>query len=111
MYISIFAKQIKKLNVFTYNMNTRTKVMDSIASRTRSHDITIRPILNTKKVKNDKKRTHPMLLRNWKFHSESFSFSNRHKDFIYEVDFDFDDASEQWRKNKISKGNGTYVYA
>ena len=73
-------------------MNTRTKVMDSIASRTRSHDLTVKPILKTKKVETDKKRT-------------------RRKDFVYEVDFDFDDASEQWRKNKISKGNGTYVYA
>jgi len=26
------------------------------------------------------------------------------------VIIDFDDASEEWRKNKISKINGTYVY-
>ncbi len=28
----------------------------------------------------------------------------------YTVDIDFDGASEAWKANKISKGNGTYVY-
>ena len=27
------------------------------------------------------------------------------------LDIDFDGASEAWRANKISKGNGTYTYA
>ena len=29
---------------------------------------------------------------------------------IYEVNIDFDDASEAWRANKKSIGNGNYVY-
>jgi len=32
---------------------------------------------------------------------------SKHAEFI--IDFDF--ASESWKANKISKGNGTYVYA
>lgn len=30
--------------------------------------------------------------------------------FQLEVNIDFDGASEAWRANKISKGNGTYKY-
>lgn len=26
------------------------------------------------------------------------------------LDFDFDDASREWKRNKISQGNGTYTY-
>lgn len=29
---------------------------------------------------------------------------------LYEVDIDFDDASEAWRANKKSIGNGQYKY-
>ncbi len=29
---------------------------------------------------------------------------------IYEVKIDFDQASREWRRNKISVGNGCYVY-
>ena len=29
---------------------------------------------------------------------------------IYSVDIDFDAASEAWKTNKISQGNGTYRY-
>ena len=29
---------------------------------------------------------------------------------IYEVNIDFDDASREWRKNKISLGNGMFKY-
>ena len=29
---------------------------------------------------------------------------------VYEVDIDFDEASEAWRSNKISIGNGEYKY-
>jgi hypothetical protein len=29
---------------------------------------------------------------------------------IYSVDIDFDDASQAWKSNKVSKGNGTYGY-
>ncbi len=30
---------------------------------------------------------------------------------LYEVDIDFDEASEAWKANKISIGNGSYRYA
>ena len=29
---------------------------------------------------------------------------------LYEVDIDFDDASEAWKQNKLSIGNGSYRY-
>jgi hypothetical protein len=29
---------------------------------------------------------------------------------VYEVDIDFDEASEAWRANKTSIGNGQYKY-
>jgi hypothetical protein len=29
---------------------------------------------------------------------------------LYDVDIDFDDASEAWKANKISIGNGQYKY-
>ena len=29
---------------------------------------------------------------------------------LYTVDIDFDGASEAWKKNKRSRGNGTYIY-
>ena len=29
---------------------------------------------------------------------------------LYEVNIDFDEASEAWKKNKISIGNGSYRY-
>lgn len=28
----------------------------------------------------------------------------------YEVNIDFDGASKEWRKNKISVGNGQFIY-
>ena len=31
--------------------------------------------------------------------------------FELEVNIDFDGASEAWKANKVSKGNGTYTYA
>ena len=34
-----------------------------------------------------------------------------HKAQPYEVDIDFDEASEAWKANKISIGNGSYRYA
>jgi hypothetical protein len=29
---------------------------------------------------------------------------------LYEVNIDFDEASEAWKENKLSQGNGTYRY-
>jgi hypothetical protein len=29
---------------------------------------------------------------------------------LYEVNIDFDDASEAWKSNKLSIGNGSYKY-
>ena len=29
---------------------------------------------------------------------------------IYDVDIDFDEASKEWRKNKISLGGGLFQY-
>lgn len=29
---------------------------------------------------------------------------------MYQVDIDFDDASKEWRKNKVETGNGTFRY-
>jgi hypothetical protein len=29
---------------------------------------------------------------------------------IYKVNIDFDEASEAWKQNKLSQGNGTYRY-
>ena len=29
---------------------------------------------------------------------------------LYDVNIDFDEASREWRTNKISLGNGTYTY-
>lgn len=34
----------------------------------------------------------------------------RNKSPIYEVNIDFDEASEAWKKNKKSMGNGVYKY-
>jgi hypothetical protein len=31
--------------------------------------------------------------------------------FTYEETIDFDAASNAWKANKVSKGNGTYTYA
>lgn len=42
-----------------------------------------------------------------KTRSQSKMFEQREQ---YIVDIDFDGASEAWKANKISKGNGTYVY-
>jgi hypothetical protein len=30
--------------------------------------------------------------------------------YIYEVEIDFDEASREWGKNKVSVGNGCYIY-
>jgi hypothetical protein len=32
------------------------------------------------------------------------------KNALYEVNIDFDDASESWKSNKKPKGNGCYTY-
>ena len=32
------------------------------------------------------------------------------KKIIYEVKIDFDKASQEWRKNKISLGEGMFIY-
>jgi len=29
---------------------------------------------------------------------------------MYQVDIDFDDASKEWRKNKVAMENGTFRY-
>ena len=84
--------------------------MPSVASRTRSHD-------NLSSIDCDKyekpikvqPRTHPMLLRNFYNKSKSYS-NNRNTDYVYD-DFDFDDSSREWRRNKIAQGNGTFIYA
>jgi len=31
-------------------------------------------------------------------------------DYIYEVNIDFDEASRMWRNNKISIGEGQFIY-
>ena len=41
---------------------------------------------------------------------ETRSVTQYEQNALYEVNIDFDGASEAWRKNKKSKGNGTYVY-
>jgi len=38
------------------------------------------------------------------------SQTNYEKDAIYEVNIDFDDASNAWKSNKCPLGNGTYKY-
>jgi hypothetical protein len=38
------------------------------------------------------------------------SQTQRLKQPLYQVDIDFDGASEAWKKNKQSRGNGTYTY-
>ena len=37
-------------------------------------------------------------------------FINTMPAFKYEVNIDFDGASKEWRKNKISVGNGQFIY-
>lgn len=86
------------------------KVMSSVASRTRSHDnlSSIDCVKYEKPIK-VQPRTHPMLLRNFYNKSKSYS-NNRNTDYVYD-DFDFDDSSREWRRNKIAQGNGTFIYA
>lgn len=93
------------------------KTMSSVALRTRSHDnlSSINCDNYEKKMKKQTNtqptRTHPMLLRNWNFHKPVVSYSNRRNtDYVYD-DFDFDDSSNEWRRNKIAQRNGTFVYA
>jgi len=38
------------------------------------------------------------------------SQTQRLKHPLYQVNIDFDGASEAWKKNKKSQGNGTYTY-
>lgn len=38
------------------------------------------------------------------------SQTNYEKSALYEVNIDFDDASEAWKANKVSIGNGSYKY-
>lgn len=38
------------------------------------------------------------------------SKTNYENNAPYSVDIDFNDASESWKSNKKSKGNGCYIY-
>ena len=40
----------------------------------------------------------------------TFTMKTRSMNKLLPVEINFDEASEEWRKNKISKGNGTYRY-
>ena len=42
--------------------------------------------------------------------TRSRSQTQYNKKSLYEVNIDFDEASEAWKSNKKSNGNGTYVY-
>ena len=53
-------------------------------------------------------QTRSQLKNNYKQQDnpEKYSF----KEYKYDVNIDFDDASAAWKANKKSKGNGTYRY-
>jgi len=56
-------------------------------------------------------RILPDTIKNVSYESEYTLYMPQYlKKPLYDVDIDFDEASEAWRANKISIGNGQYKY-